>query len=65
MQTENNEKMNFLEYVKWAFLENKNTMQNQEEHEILFCSLNSLDADEMGQVIWLFRRCQSINKLER
>ncbi|CAD8135038.1 unnamed protein product [Paramecium pentaurelia] len=64
METENNQKMNFQEYVKWAFEENKNTMQNQKQEELLFQSLNSIDGDDMGDVIWLFRKCSTKNQLD-
>ncbi|CAD8043329.1 unnamed protein product [Paramecium primaurelia] len=64
METQKNQQMNFQEYVKWAFEENKNTMQNQNDKELLFQSLNSIDGDDMGDVIWLFRKCSSQQQIE-
>ncbi|CAK85500.1 unnamed protein product (macronuclear) [Paramecium tetraurelia] len=65
MQSLIKEKVNFQEYVRWAFEQNKDTMKNQEDQDIQFHSYHELDGEEMGQVIWLFRKCGSINKIKK
>ncbi|CAD8138761.1 unnamed protein product [Paramecium octaurelia] len=65
MQSAIKEKVNFQEYVEWAFKENTNTMKNQEEKDIQFHSYHEIDGEEMGQVLWLFRKCVSISKIQK
>ncbi|CAD8061715.1 unnamed protein product [Paramecium sonneborni] len=62
-----NEKMNFIEYVRWVFMENQNSSRQVEEIEKLdvsLASLQQLDGDDMGKIHWMFRRCQSQEMLD-
>ncbi|CAD8053728.1 unnamed protein product [Paramecium sonneborni] len=64
---EDSEKMNFIDYVKWAFIENEKSRKQVEDDENLAISSSSfklLDGDEMGKIHWMFRRCQSQTKLK-